>query len=156
MTTNSAVADEDRTGATDAPARLSIAKDDAFHLLQAARRRAVLRYLLEHDDREQFTMRELAEEVGAWEDDTTVRELTSTPRSRVYIALYQNHLPKLADHGVIEYDRNRGLVEPLPLLYAFEPYLGESLHAADDGLAAPVDDRPDRILPAAVGTILGR
>lgn len=115
----------------------SLTKDDAFHLLQNARRRAVLRYLLERDDQDVFRMRDMAEEIAAWEHDTTVRQLTSDERQRVYIALYQTHLPKLDDHGVINYDQSRGNVAPTPLLRAFDPYLGSGLYEAADTLSAP-------------------
>lgn len=106
-----------------------IGKDDAFHVLQNTRRRAVLRYLLDCPDCEQFRMRDLAEEVAAWEHDTTVRQLSSDQRQRVYIALYQSHLPTLDDTGIIRYNQSRGIVEPTELLAVFGPYLEEGLHA---------------------------
>lgn len=117
----------------------TIAKDDAFHVLQNPRRRAALRYMLDRSEQEQFTMRELAEEVAAWEHDTVVERLTSDQGQRVYIGFYQNHLPKLADYGVIEYDRNRGTVEPTPLLAVFRRYVGDGLHDADDHLTVPAE-----------------
>jgi hypothetical protein len=40
----------------------------------------------------------------------------------VYVSLYQNHLPKMDSVGVIEYDRNRGTVEPRNLS-EMRPYL---------------------------------
>lgn len=107
----------------------SLAKDDAFHLLQNTRRRAVLRYLLEHPDEERFVMRDLAEEVAAWEHDTAVQQLGSNERQRVYIAFYQSHLPKLDQHGVIRYNQSRGVVEPTELLAVVAPYLDDGLHA---------------------------
>jgi hypothetical protein len=121
----------------------SIAKDDAFHLLQNARRRAVLRYLLEHEDIERFVMRDVAEVVAAWEHDTTVQQLVSDERQRVYIALYQSHLPKLDEHGLIEYNQSRGVIEPKPLIAAVEPYLADGLHADDDLVAVPDEPRVD-------------
>jgi hypothetical protein len=111
---------------------MAITKDDAFHLLQNARRRAVLRHLLEHEDTERFVMRDVAEEVAAWEHDTTVQQLVSDERQRVYIALYQSHLPKLDEHDIIDYNQSRGVIEPKPLIAAVEPYLEEGLHADDD------------------------
>lgn len=105
-----------------------IEKNDAFHLLQVSRRRAVLRYLLEQDA-ESFVMRDVAEAVAAWENDTTVRNLSSDERKRVYIALYQNHLPKLDGMDVIEYDQRRGQIEPRPALQLLAPYLDEGLDA---------------------------
>jgi hypothetical protein len=115
-----------------------ISKDDAFHVLQNARRRAVLRYLSEHEETDTFVMRDIAEEVAAWEHDTTVQRLVSDERQRVYIALYQSHLPKLDEHGIIEYNQSRGIVEPTELTAAFEPYLDDGLHA-DSELAVPAE-----------------
>lgn len=154
MTSPSAVTDQ--PGAPTALDARSIAKDDAFHILQNPRRRAVLRYLLEHDDRDQFRMRNVTEEVAAWENGTTVRQLMSTARQRVYIALYQGHLPKLADHGIIKYNQNRGTIEPTPLLYVFEPYLGDGLHADVADLTGPADAPSDRTLSEAVSTFFNR
>lgn len=125
---------------TAAPSQ-AIAKDDAFHLLQNARRRAVLRYLRAHADQERFRMRDLAEEVAAWEHNTTVRQLTSDERQRVYIGLYQSHLPKLDDYGVIEYNQPRGVVEQTALLGALAPFLEDGLHADTQHL--PVEAAAD-------------
>jgi putative lipase involved disintegration of autophagic bodies len=111
---------------------VTISKDAAFHLLQNSRRRAVLRYLIERDD-EVYSMREVTEQVAAWENDTTISALTSNERQRVYIALYQSHLPKLDETDVIEYDRDRGTLSPTSLLSVFEPYLDEE-HRAESVL----------------------
>lgn len=105
-----------------------LGRDEIFHLLQNQRRRLVLRYLTEHAAVE---MREVAEQVAAWENDTTVEGLTSDARQRVYIALYQSHLPKLDESGVIEYDRNRGTIEPCAPLEQLEPYLSAATDEAD-------------------------
>lgn len=158
MSAELAASDGEQDGKTDAtPAdALSIAKDDAFHILQNARRRAVLRYLLEHDDRDQFRMRDLAEEVAAWEHDTTVQQLSSTQRQRVYIALYQSHLPKLDDHGVLEYNKSRGTIVPSPLLYAFAPYLDEGLHTDSDELTIPESELSANRLSATVNSLFSR
>jgi len=98
-----------------------ISNDDLFHLLQNSRRRAVLRCLQGRED--PVRMRDVAEQVAAWEHDTTVAELTSRERQRVYIALYQSHLEKLADAGVIEYNKPRGVIEPKPLLDRVASYV---------------------------------
>lgn len=68
-------------------------------------------------------MRDVAERVAAWEHDTTVEQLTSTQRQRVYIPLYQSHLTKLDNAGVIEYQQNRGIVERKPLADQVDMYL---------------------------------
>uniref|UniRef100_A0A7D6GIT5 DUF7344 domain-containing protein n=2 Tax=Natrinema zhouii TaxID=1710539 RepID=A0A7D6GIT5_9EURY len=75
----------------------------------------------------------LAEIVSAKEHETTVAELTSIQRQRVYVPLYQNYLPELDTKGFIEYNQSRGIVRPTDRLEVFRPYL----EAAD-----PIDD-PD-------------
>lgn len=138
---------------------LTISKDDAFHVLQNARRRAVLRFLLDNDERDSFRMRNIAEEVAAWEHDTTVRQLSSDERQRVYIALYQSHLPKLDDYGIITYDQSRGVVEPTGLTPIFDPYLEDGLHADADLTFAEDSnsgDHPRSEITQAVTTLLKR
>lgn len=99
----------------------ALSKDDTFHILQNERRRRVLWYLADTDG--PVNMRDIAEQVAAWEHDTTVQQLTSDQRQRVYIALYQSHLPKLADFGLITYNRSRGVVERTPLADQVTQYL---------------------------------
>ena len=137
MSTQMSATDESNEQTTDdSDSPTSISKDDAFHILQNPRRRAVLRYLVEHEDTQQFVMRDVAEEVAAWEHDTTVQQLVSDERQRVYIALYQSHLPKLDKHGIIDYNQSRGVVETTELTAAFEPYIDDGLHA-DSELTVP-------------------
>ena len=88
------------------PAVLS--RDVIFDILKNERRRRVLEFL--RDD-PTTTLSDLAEHVAALENDKPIRELTSSERKRVYVGLYQCHLPKMADAGVIDYDRSRGTVE---------------------------------------------
>lgn len=85
-----------------------LSKDVIFELLKNRRRRKVLSYLL--DAEETVTLGELAEQIAAWENDTEVTALSSDQRKRVYVALYQTHLPKMADAGIIDYNRDRGLI----------------------------------------------
>ncbi|MFB6155660.1 MAG: hypothetical protein ABEJ22_07165 [Haloferacaceae archaeon] len=86
----------------------SLSVDDVFTVLSNQRRRLVLRYLKAHDG--PVRVRELSHQVAAWENDLTVEELNYKQRKRVYTSLHQTHLPKLADCGIIAYDRNRGTV----------------------------------------------
>ena len=99
----------------------TIPKDELFHLLQNERRRMVLRYLRGTEG--PVRMRDVAEQVAAWEHDTTVEELTSKQRQRVYIPLYQSHLTKLDEAGVIDYQQDRGIVERKPLADQVDAYL---------------------------------
>lgn len=106
----------------DSPSEVSsLSKDEIFHLLQNERRRLVLRYL--RGTEEPVRMRDVAEQVAAWEHDTTVAELTSKQRQRVYIPLYQSHLSKLDEAGLIDYQKNRGIVERKPFADQVDQYL---------------------------------
>lgn len=85
--------------------------DVIFGILQNERRRRVLRYLREQ---EATTQGELAEHLAAIENDVSLESVTSTQRKRVYVSLYQSHLPKLDEAGAIAYDSDRGTVERVP------------------------------------------
>lgn len=100
-----------------------LSDDKVFHLLQNRRRRNVIRYL--SDAEGTVSMRDIAEQVAAWEHDTSVRALSSDERQRVYIPLYQNHLPKLDDEGVIEYNQSRGTVKRTETADQLEKYLSD-------------------------------
>lgn len=99
----------------------AVSKDDAFHLLQTSRRRDVVRYLQGRNG--PIELRDLAEQVAAWEHGTTIDSLSSSERQRVYISLYQTHLPKLDEHDIVDYDKNRGIVERRPRATQLESYL---------------------------------
>lgn len=104
-------------------------RDEIFHVLQCQRRRRVIRYLLTHEGTAE--MSDIAEHIAAAENDKTVAALRSEERQRVYIALYQAHLPKMDDVGVIEYEQSRGNVTPTELLADFEPYVDDT-NSADE------------------------
>ena len=99
-----------QTAGEDAPSdsgRLS--KSEVFELLSADRRQAVLLYLNTTDGT--ADLGDLAEHIAGQECGCTPAELSSQQRKRVYVGLYQCHLPKMSDAGVIEYDSDRGTVE---------------------------------------------
>jgi hypothetical protein len=86
-----------------------LSRDLVFDVLKNRRRRYALHYMRHADDSVQLS--ELAEQVAAWENDITVEAITAAERKRVYTALYQSHLPKLDDAGIVDYNQNRGIVE---------------------------------------------
>jgi hypothetical protein len=89
-------------------------------VLQNPRRRAVLRYLAGESP---TTQGELAEHIAGLENDVDPAAVSSTQRKRVYISLYQSHLPKLDEAGAIDFDRNRGTVEATPQTDEFLSYV---------------------------------
>mgnify|MGYP006280568449 FL=1 len=112
-------------GGTGDPAGSDLDLDTTFHLLQTERRRLALRYLFERERAGDAVvpMGDVADQVAAWEHDTTVERLESAQRQRVYVGLYQTHLPKLDQHDVVDYDQSRGQVELRPRCRMLEPYL---------------------------------
>lgn len=81
-------------------------------ILKNRRRREVLRYLAQSG--QATTLDALARHIAAKENGIDERALSSSQRKRVYIGLYQAHLPKMDDAGVIEFDKHRGRVELRP------------------------------------------
>ncbi|MFA9427620.1 ArsR family transcriptional regulator [Natronorubrum sp. A-ect3] len=106
-----------------------LSKDVIFELLKNRRRREVLAYLLEAE--ETVTLGELAEQIAAWENDTDVAALSSDQRKRVYVALYQTHLPKMDDAGIVEYDQDRGLISLADNADLLMMYLDTDTHRQD-------------------------
>jgi len=95
---------------------------EAVHgILGNRRRRYVLDLLREHG--ETVGMRELCVAVAARENDIDPEEVKPKQRKRVYTALRQTHLPRLAAAGLVEYDRDRSTVTPTDRLSVLEPYL---------------------------------
>lgn len=109
----------------------ALTKGEVFYLLQNPHRRAILRYLVEHPERESFRRATVAEEVAAWEYDTTAGDVTPDQRQRISIPLAQTHLPVLDDLDVIDYDHRRGLIRPTPLVDVVSPFLEDGLHGTD-------------------------
>lgn len=123
-----------------------------FTLLKNPRRRAVLRHL---EDTPETTLADLADRVAAEENDTTPELLSSSDRKRVYISLYQSHLPKLAEFGVIEYDQSRGDVVRQPAATRLQACL-RRVDGDDDDRLSTVAHAAGGVVAVAVlaGTLL--
>jgi hypothetical protein len=98
-----------------------LAKDTLFDLLKNQRRRDALTYLVANDGR--TTLSDMAEHIAAKENDLPVESINSKQRKRVYIGLYQCHLPKLSDAGVVDFDKDRGTIELCDLATQLYPYI---------------------------------
>lgn len=96
--------------------------DQVFEILRNQRRRYVLRYLYDREH-ESVRLGELAEQIAAWENGKSTREITSGERKRVYVGLYQCHLPKMDSMNVISFNKPRGIIEPGARMDSFEDYL---------------------------------
>lgn len=99
----------------------ALTEDELFELLANQRRRHIMHTLMREDER--INIGTLSQEIAAWEDGLEFEEVSSTDRKRVYTALQQSHLPKLDKAGVVEFDRDRGTIEPTPTLQNVEIYM---------------------------------
>ncbi|MFB6202853.1 MAG: hypothetical protein ABEI98_12700 [Halorhabdus sp.] len=112
--------------------------DNVFEVLKNQRRRYVLEYLTTVDS--EVKLGELAEQIAAWECEKDIKQITSQERKRVYVGLYQCHLPKMDDVDAVSYNKPRGTVEAGDAINAFEQYLPDQ-RTADDRPFLPRLDR---------------
>lgn len=88
-----------------------LATDDLFEALSNRRRRQVIR-ALEDGPRE---MGAIARAIAAAENDIPVDAVGTDQRKRVYVSLYQAHLDKLDDWGIVEWQEIPQTVAPGPV-----------------------------------------
>ena len=103
---------------TDQP----LSREDIFEVLSNRRRRYVLHYLKQLEGGT-TTLPELATQVAAWETGESVPAVSYDDRKSVQTSLYQLHLPKLDEKGLVEYDRRAGEIERTDATAAVEMYL---------------------------------
>jgi hypothetical protein len=123
-TADAGVVTEDETEhieEADAGREQALSKDTMFEILKNQRRRDALAFLEQEDGA--TTLSDMAEFIAARENDTTVAQLTSSQRKRVYIGLYQCHLPKMASAGIVDFDKNRGTIRLLEAAEQLDPFL---------------------------------
>lgn len=82
---------------------------ELYHILRAPRRREVIKSLTTTAECP-VSVRQLAREVTAREQASTLQTATGEPYRNTYNALSQTHLPALESAGVIIYDSDRQLV----------------------------------------------
>lgn len=146
--TETDVSNLDGIGATSREGGSELTKGEIFDLLKNRRRRTVIRYLRENDGYAELN--DLAEYIAAKENDIEIRQLSSDQRKRVYIGLYQCHLPKMDSLGVIAYNKDRGTIK----LQASVSQLLEYMDLDQDDSEETAD--PDRAwtIPAVAGCIV--
>lgn len=98
--------------------------DTIFATLKNNRRRIALRYLRNHGGR--TILSDLANHITAQENGIPESQITSKQRKRVYVSLYQIHLPGMDRSGVIAFNRARGTIEVTPRTAELYPYLDAS------------------------------
>ena len=112
-----------------------------FETLSSRRRRYTLHYLRQVDD--SVTIRDLSEQLAAWENRIDRRAVTPKQRKRVYTALHQTHLPMMDRVGAVVYDKDRGTITMTEDLQTFDVYLD----------VVPQDDIPWSQFYLALGAV---
>jgi len=85
-----------------------LSTDTVFEVLAERRRRYLLGSLAEHGY--SLTLADLADEVASREYDAHITEIPEDDVLEIYLSLYHQHVPKLADADVVAYDQDHDLV----------------------------------------------
>ncbi|MGQ4556054.1 DUF7344 domain-containing protein [Halobellus sp. GM3] len=104
--------------------------DVIFDVLRNRRRRLVLQAIEDRDG--STTLSELAEHIGGIENGKSPTALNAQERKRVYVGLYQCHLPKMHDAGAIEFDKDRGTVERGEIAEQYHEFLEREVDVASE------------------------
>ena len=99
----------------------ALSSGEIYQTLSNRRRRHALHYLRQIED--PVDLRELSEQIAAWENGKECGSVTPPERKRVYTSLHQTHLPTMDRLQVIEYDKNRGTISPGEHMEEFDVYI---------------------------------
>ncbi|MFW5938922.1 MAG: DUF7344 domain-containing protein [Halolamina sp.] len=110
----------------------TLTQDTVYDLLSNKRRRFVISKLRRTEGA--VSVNELSEAVAAWENGIEIDELTDKQIKRVYVSLYQIHIPKLDEAGLVEYDKDSGQVQLTSTVSELDSYLPQQ---ADDSADVP-------------------
>jgi len=105
--------------------------DDVFEILSATRRRRAIALV---DRRGGRDIQTLAEHIAAVESGHPVGRVPDDAHKRVYVSLYQCHLPKCDDAGVLIHDSDSGRVEHGPHLDTVAWYLDNGPASESDAI----------------------
>jgi hypothetical protein len=118
---NGSAAESDADAEPEGGDERGVDQDDLFDILSNRRRRYALHALT--GTGEETELGALAEQVAAWENETTVPDVTPAQRKRVYTALQQSHLPRMDEMGVVEFDKRAGTITPTEEIDEFDVYM---------------------------------
>ena len=122
----------------DGESDADVAADDLLELLSNRRRRYLWR-ALRREGRE-LELSEASRRIAAWENGVDVESVEYDQRKSVYNSLHQFHCPKMADAGLVEFDKRASTVRlaselPSQLTVTVEPDTDEVRDTACGALA---------------------
>lgn len=103
----------------------ALTTSEVFEVLRNFRRRHTITYL--RKQRSTISMEQLTRQIAAIENDMDPEDVTPTQYKRVYTGLYQCHLPKLDNLGVVEFDSANRTVQLGPSVAAVIPYISDGV-----------------------------
>ncbi len=132
---NGETADEDRSH-HETESTEGLSKDQAFDILRNSRRRAIISGLRARGG--ELSVKELSTYVAAEEYGVPASELTPEQYKRVYTGLYQCHLDRMEELGVIDFDTDTNTVTLHHVASHLEPYLDSETRLASGRLELAV------------------
>lgn len=104
MSSQEAIAQGEEADDAQPSGEPQLSRDTIFFALSNQRRRHVLHYLKRCDG--PARLRDLTEQIAAWENGLTVEDVRYKQRKTVYTSLRQTHLPMLEKEGIVESDES--------------------------------------------------
>jgi hypothetical protein len=133
-------------GAASGDAGAAVAADDLLELLSNRRRRYLWRAL--RRDGGELELADASRRIAAWENGADPADVEYDQRKSVYNSLHQFHCPKMAEAGLVEFDKRASTVRlatdlPAELTVTVRPE------------TEPVRDTACGALALAAGVVLG-
>lgn len=129
------------TDQADSPGPVHLPAGTVCELISNTRRRAVIKRLAALGDDDATNLGELARRIAGEEYGIPPEQVAQNQRKSVYISLRQNHLPKLADTEIIEWDKRSGDISRARSVNAIAALIGLIEEACRDPDAHEHDDR---------------
>lgn len=111
-------------------------RDTVFELCSDRHRRIVLAILA--GEQRSLTLDDLAKTIVKHTDETPLREVPGETIAEVKTALHHVHLPKIEAAELVEFDADRGVVEPTARFDGVAPHLSAHLDG-DPELVTPLE-----------------
>lgn len=110
--------------------------DAVLGLCADEHRRIVLGVLVTQE--RSLTIDDLTKAIVKHNHHELLTEVSGETMTEIKAEIHHDHAPRLADAGLVEYDRERQLVEPTEQLARMEPQLSKILDA-DPAVAPPLE-----------------